>query len=332
MNQLLSTARPASVADLYAPILADLQEVERVLAESMQSRRPFVAELVAHLDNYRGKRLRPALLLLAAGTCGRVGPEHHVLGAVIEMVHTATLVHDDVLDGASLRRHVATVNARWGTQNSILLGDFLFSRAFHLSSTLGDARACRLIGEATNRVCEGELQQGAEQGNLALTEAEYLDIIDGKTAELTACACRLGAIYSGASDDRVEDLAAYGRLLGLAFQIADDLLDLTGEEGKAGKSLGTDLELQKMTLPVIRLLAQASPTEADRLRELLRQPNPETPQQLRGLLRTSGALEYATQRARAFAAEARDRLTDFPESASRRVLQILSERVVDRDR
>src|SRR5206468_3324032 len=163
-----------------------------------KSRYAAVAEVVDHVGHYRGKRLRPVLLLLTARACGRLTAAHPVLGAVVEMIHTATLVHDDVLDGAGVRRHVATVNARWGTQTAVLLGDYLFTHAFHLASTLDDVRACRIIGQATNRVCEGELQQGTERGNLALTEEEYLDIINGKTAELTSCCCRLGALYSGA--------------------------------------------------------------------------------------------------------------------------------------
>src|SRR5206468_475198 len=193
------------------------------------------------------------LLLLTAKACGRVVPAHHTLAAVVEMVHTATLVHDDVLDDATVRRHRPTVNAEWGNQNSILLGDFLFTHAFHLASSV-DARACAIIGHATNRVCEGELQQNVERGNFDLTEDAYLDIVDGKTAELTSCCCRLGALYSGMDDEAVERLAQYGRYLGLAFQIADDLLDLVGEERAAGKSLGSDLAQQKLTLPLIHMM------------------------------------------------------------------------------
>src|SRR6516225_5578935 len=165
-------AAPRSSADLFAPVAANLHEVERILHETLDSARPGVDRLIAHLGHYRGKRLRPALLLLTARACGQVGPAHHLLGAVVEMIHTATLVHDDVLDSAAVRRHVPTVNAAWGNQASILLGDYLFTHAFHLSSTLGDAEACRLIGEATNRLCEGELHQIVQKGNLALTEAE----------------------------------------------------------------------------------------------------------------------------------------------------------------
>src|SRR5262249_34284566 len=162
--------------------------------------------------------------------CGRVTTAHPVLGAVVEMIHTATLVHDDVLDGAGVRRYVDTVNALWGNQTSVLLGDYLFTHAFHLASTLDDVRACRLIGAATNRVCEGELCQGLQRGNLGLTEEAYFDVIDGKTAELIACCAQLGALYSGAAPEVVGALGRFGRGVGMAFQIADDVLDLVGEE------------------------------------------------------------------------------------------------------
>src|SRR5437588_839213 len=291
MDTLQSTlprvAQPAVFP--YAPIAQDLEQVERILAETLDNPRGCVARLVEHLHNYRGKRLRSALLLLVAQACGRVTPVHHTLAAVVELIHTATLVHDDVLDGAVVRRHVATINAGWGNQTSILLGDFLFTHAFHLASSV-DAQACRLIGEATNRVCEGELQQSSERGNLALSEEEYFDIIDGKTAELTACCCRLGALYSGAAPPVVERLGRYGRWLGLAFQIADDLLDLVGEERTTGKSLGTDVEQQKLTLLLIRLLGQAPAETGRRLQQLLSSPGNHKREALRPYLAASDAL------------------------------------------
>jgi octaprenyl-diphosphate synthase len=333
MNQLLSADAPPlrPPSDLFAPIARDLEEVERVLAHTLESKRPGVGRLVEHLGHYRGKRLRPALLLLTAHACGRVTPAHHTLGAVVEMIHTATLVHDDVLDSATVRRHVGTVNALWGNQSSILLGDYLFTHAFHLTSTLGDASACRLIGEATNRVCEGELHQVCQRGNLELTEQEYFDIVDGKTAALTACCCRLGALFSGKPPDVVERLAAYGRGLGVAFQIADDLLDLVGEERTTGKSLGTDLEQQKLTLPLVHLLENASPELATRVRQILGNPANHKREALRPILQESGALAYAQRFAEKIAASARAELACLPPSPSRTVLDVLSERVVHRN-
>jgi octaprenyl-diphosphate synthase len=316
---------------LHVPLARDLEEMERVLARVLEGPRPGVAPLLSHLAHYRGKRLRPTLLLLTARACGGVRPAHHVLAAVVEMIHTATLVHDDVLDGASVRRHVATVNAGWGNQASVLLGDYLFTHAFHLSSTLDDVRACRLIGEATNRVCAGELQQVCQRGNLALAEAEYFDIIGAKTAELTACCCRLGALFAGAAPEVVEALARYGRCLGVAFQIADDLLDLVGEERATGKSLGSDVEQQKLTLPLIRLLATAPADTAARVRQLLRGEGGSKRELLYPYLLESGALAYARRRAEEYAGLARSELTCLPPSEWRSILDGLPEQVVSRD-
>ena len=253
---VIANGRPtAKIGGLPHSLIADdLEIVERLLQQTLAPYRARFGALVKYLNHYRGKRLRPTLLLLVARACGTLVPAHHVLAAVVEMIHTATLVHDDVLDEADTRRHVGTVNSGWGNKVSILLGDLLFTNAFHLSSTIGDARACEWIGEATNRVCAGELLQTVERGNLNLSEADYLTAIEGKTAALTECCGRLGAIYSGADDERVRRLAGFGRNLGIAFQIADDVLDLVGNEETTGKTLGTDLARRKLTLPLIFLL------------------------------------------------------------------------------
>lgn len=331
MNQTLTNAPTvAPPVDLYSPIAADLEDVERVLARTLKSRFAAVNTVVDHVRHYRGKRLRPVLLLLTARACGRVTPAHHVLGAVVEMIHSATLVHDDVLDGADTRRHVATVNARWGNHTSVLLGDYLFTHAFHLASTLDDVRACRLIGQATNRVCEGEMCQGLERGNFDLSEDAYFDMIDGKTAELIACCCHLGALYSGAAPEVVERLMRYGRWVGQAFQIADDLLDLVGEEQATGKSLGTDLEQQKMTLPLIRLLSRNDGL-ASRVRQILRAPGNHKREALRPCLAESDGLEYARRRAEELASRARQELACLPPSPCRALLESVSDRVVHRN-
>jgi len=332
MNQSM-LAEPRTFApplDLYGPISADLEEVERILARVLKSRYPQVAPAVDHIRHYRGKRLRPVLVLLTARACGKLAPAHHVLGAVVEMIHTATLVHDDVLDGASVRRHVPTVNALWGNQTSVLLGDYLFTHAFHLASTLDDVRACRLIGSATNRVCEGEMCQGLERGNLDLTEATYYDVIDGKTAELLACCCQLGALYSGASADAVQALTRYGRFVGMAFQIADDLLDLVGEEQATGKSLGTDVEQQKMTLPLIRVLQHGPKPLADRVRQILNAPGNHKREALRPCLAEGDGLDYARRKAEDFAGRARKELACLAPSPCRAILEAVTDRVVHR--
>src|SRR6187401_1810743 len=212
-------ATPPELQTLYAPVAAELAEVEALLKAELQSDYPFVDELVRYGCLLGGKRLRPALLLLTAKAVGgQITHEHRTLATVVEMIHTATLVHDDVLDEAHMRRHLATVNSRWDNEASVLLGDYLFTHAFYLASTLDTVLGCRLIGRATNIVCEGELKQKGSRGNFELGEQEYLEIVAAKTAALTAVSCRLGALFSGAGDALVEQMDGFGRDLGIAFQ------------------------------------------------------------------------------------------------------------------
>ena len=331
MNPTLAPLQTRPAANPFAPIARDLDEVERILKDTLENTRPGVDRLLALLAHYKGKRLRPALLLLTAQACGKVTPAHHLLAAVVEMIHTATLVHDDVLDGASVRRHLPTVNALWGNQASIMLGDYLFTHAFHLSSALDDVRACRIIGEATNRLCAGELQQICRRGNFDLSEEEYIDIIGAKTGELTACCCKLGAIYADMTEDVIEHLTNFGRSLGIAFQIADDLLDLVGAEETVGKSLGTDLEQQKLTLPLIHLLQNVPVEQSTRIHAILTAAGNHKCEALLPELRVSGSLEYAQRKAEAFAWSALAELECLPHSLGREILETLADRVVHRD-
>jgi octaprenyl-diphosphate synthase len=325
---------------IHSLIGNELHQAEQVFLSEIGSRRPFVNEVLAHLDGYRGKRLRPMLVLLSALACGGIEKAHLVLAAVVEMVHTATLVHDDVLDEATTRRHVATINARWNNETSVLLGDYLFTHAFHLCSSLGDAEACRLIGRATNIVCEGEMAQVADRGNLLMTEEEYFEIIESKTAELCASSCYLGGKYAGASPAICQALDGYGRSLGIAFQIADDLLDLAGSEDATGKSLGTDLQKQKLTLPLIYLLARLSsadaqhssesPSQAEEVRELISNPDRHTRARLAPYLQQTGALDDARARADGFALAAREKLALLPDSPARSLLEEIADFVTTR--
>lgn len=318
------------LAAVYDEIGPELAEAERVFADELRSRFPFVQTLVGHCADFRGKRLRPTLLLLTARACGGARPEHPTLAAVVEMIHTATLVHDDILDEATVRRHAATVNAEWGAEAAVLMGDYLFTHAFHLAASLDSTLACRWIGRATNLVCEGEMQQVHNRGNADLDESEYLAIVRGKTAELTAVSCRLGAHYAGASEGVVAALDGYGRDLGVAFQIADDVLDLWGDERTTGKSLGTDLEKQKLTLPLIRLLSTAPAGLAARIRRMLAAPVAETRREIKPYLENSGALDYAWGRAIAYAARAAGALDVLPETAAKGLLRSLCQYVVRR--
>jgi octaprenyl-diphosphate synthase len=318
------------LAALYAPIADELVEAERVFAAELGSRQPFVQNLVEHCADFRGKRLRPALVLLTAKASGGYRPDHAVLAAVVEMIHTATLVHDDILDESMIRRHAATVNAEWGNETAVLMGDYLFTHAFHLAASLETTQACRWIGHATNLVCEGEMQQVNNRGNFDLNEDAYFAIIRGKTAELTAVSCRLGAHYAGATESTVRAMDDYGRDLGVAFQIADDVLDLWGEERNTGKSLGTDLEKQKLTLPLIRLLETSTPEAAESLRRTLAEARPEDRVKIREWLDQSEAPAYAWAQAERYAALAASRLEVLPESPSKAVLRALTHHVVRR--
>ncbi len=331
MNSSLAPPLQRPSVNPFSLVASDLEKVESILRQTLESPRPGVDRLLGHLAHYKGKRLRPALLLLVANACGRVDSAHHVLGAVVEMIHTATLVHDDVLDSATVRRHVPTVNSLWGNQASILLGDYLFTHAFHLSSTLNDVRACRVIGEATNNVCSGELHQICRKGQLDLSEEEYFQIIDGKTAELTACSCQLGAMYAGMNEAIIDAMTRFGRALGIAFQIADDLLDLVGEETLAGKSLGTDLDQKKLTLPLIYLLHHAPKNQVQRVRELLESPGNHKREAILPELKDAGAIRYARDRALQFSRDAARELECLPASVYRTVLERLTEKVVHRD-
>jgi octaprenyl-diphosphate synthase len=315
---------------LYSPIEAGLLQVEEVFRDVLRSRYPFVDDLVKYGFRLGGKRLRPALVLLSGLACGTFGPEHILLAAAVEMIHTATLVHDDVLDEAILRRHLDTVNARWDNETSVLLGDYLFTRALCISSSLDDVFACRELNNAARIMCEGELRQVESRGDYGLTEEQYYDIVRGKTAALTASCCRLGAHFSAADLEAEEALAQYGLHLGVAFQIADDLLDVLGDEAKVGKSLGTDLQKQKSTLPVIRLLEQSAPPERERLIAQLHSSDNHRREMLRPHLENSDAIAYAREKAMVFGQLAVRQLDVLPPSAARDSLAGLAEFVVSR--
>jgi octaprenyl-diphosphate synthase len=333
MSQVRSSDADARLAlgRLFAPIAAELAAVDRRLEQELRHPDPFINELAQHSFRIGGKRLRPALLLLAAQAVGEVTDEHRTLAAVVEMVHTATLVHDDVLDDAEIRRHLDTVNARWNNQTSVLLGDYLFTHAFYLASTLETTFGCRAIGEATNTVCEGELRQTSSSGNFWLDRTEYLEIIDAKTAELCACCCRLGAHYAGGSLKVVEALTNFGRKLGMAFQIIDDLLDLEGEEQTTGKSLGTDLAHRKMTLPLILLREQLGAPELSRLQGLYEESSPTHGGMMLEWLEESGTMQQARRMAEDFARQAAAELAVLKDSDAKRALSDISHFVVARN-
>ena len=333
MKQRLAEDRARAAQQLqrlYAPVRKELDAVEESLLAEFQNDDQFVDRLARHGFRLGGKRLRPALLLLSGRACGELVRAHTDLATVLEMIHTATLLHDDVLDEATLRRHLDTVNARWDNETSVILGDYLFARALCLASSVEDGFASRELHDASRVMCEGELRQIESRGDYSLTEEQYYDIVRGKTAAFTASCCRLGAHFSGADAESAEALARYGQHLGVAFQIADDLLDVLGDEAKVGKSLGTDLLKQKSTLPVIRLLEQASPEARSRLVAQLHSSDNHRRETLRPYWDNSDSLVYAREKAVVFSQLAVQQLDVLPPSPARDSLCGLAEFVVSR--
>ena len=320
-------ATSSLLAALYEPVAEEMQQVEATLRDELRSEYDAVDEMLRHGTMLGGKRLRPALLLLSARLFGTPTSDHVTLAAVMEMIHTATLIHDDILDEADQRRHVATCNAIWDNQAAVLLGDYLFTHAFYLASTTGSTTACRIIGAATNSVCEGELRQVRSRGNFELSEDEYYQIIEAKTAVLCECSCRLGAQFAESDRADVRRLGDYGKHLGIAFQVTDDLLDVLGDSRATGKSLGTDIEKQKMTLPLIRLLQTVEARERVEIVEILSGSREATSgagvdlrERLLPYLESSDALQYARDAAAHHAALAEQQLVELPAGPARDIL------------
>ena len=315
------------LADCVQP---QLNAVERLFHEELHSDLPCVNSLIRHVSRFRGKMLRPLLVLLSGKSCGELTESHVVVATVVEMVHMATLVHDDVLDEAELRRKGATINHLRGNEAAVLLGDYLISHSYHLCSSLDSQHASRLIGRATNQVCEGELLQIDNRNNWDLDEETYLRIITLKTASLCAACCGLGARLAGAADDDVQRLETYGLSLGIAFQIQDDILDVIGDADTVGKTLGIDIEKGKMTLPIIHFLRTAPVEHRSLLRSLLTGRDADKAEKVRNLVLPSKSIDYATSRARQLVDRARSVLADLPDSDARRVLDAMAEFVVAR--
>jgi octaprenyl-diphosphate synthase len=320
-----------TTSSLFEPVSEELRKVSELFDDTLSSELPNVKELCLHVRGYRGKMLRPLLVLLSGKACGRITDEHITLATVVEMVHMATLVHDDVLDSAEVRRGGETVNAKWGNKRSVLFGDYLISQAFHLCSSLDSQYASRLIGSTTNTVCEGELLQIAYQGNLGISEETYLDIVSRKTASLTSACCVLGAKYSQGSRSQIAAMEHYGLALGIAFQIEDDLLDVAGDEERCGKTLGLDVEEGIATMPIIRHLATIDSTERNDIFELLGNGRRGTRSRVREQLADSGAIDYSKSIAYSYIQSAIKRLEELPISDARRALEDTAQFAIQRD-
>jgi octaprenyl-diphosphate synthase len=304
----------------FALISDELNRVGELMDRQLESlpNSPELTQMVESFKKARGKMLRPGLLLLAGKACGQITSLHIDTAAVVEMIHTATLLHDDVIDQGKTRRGRATVNSLWGNQCAVLLGDFLLSRVFQMSARLGP-EICRLIAETTKRICTGELTQVTQRRNFNLGEAEYVSIITEKSASFFACCCRLGALLAGAKQELVDALAGFGLKVGIAFQITDDLLDLVGAEQKTGKTLRRDVDDNKPTLAVIHLLTSTDESERKAVEKIL-SGTADCRQKLSEMLNRRGSLRYADRRARQYVTEAITELALLSDSDAKKAL------------
>ena len=320
--------------DRLAALLAeDLDAVNALIRARMASEHaPRIPEVTAHLVEAGGKRLRPMLTLAAARLCGYSGDDHVKLAATVEFIHTATLLHDDVVDESQQRRGRPTANLLWDNQSSVLVGDYLFARSFQLMVETGSLRVLDILANAAATIAEGEVLQLTAARNLATTESTYLQIVRGKTAALFSAATEVGGVIANAPEDQVRALHAYGDALGIAFQIADDLLDYQGDSGATGKNVGDDFREGKLTLPVIKAIAAADEGERAFWQRVIGtgKQEPGDLDTAQGLLRRHGALEATRADAFAWADTARAALAALPEAPVRDMLSDLAAYVVDR--
>ncbi len=316
-----TVSAPFVIIDFLQPTIGDdMAAVDRVMRESLKSDVVLIRQVAEYIVTGGGKRLRPALLLLTAGATGYRGSDHHVLAAVIEMIHTATLLHDDVVDESSLRRGHATANAEFGNAASVLVGDFLYSRAFQMMVGQGRMRVLQILSDATNVIAEGEVLQLMNSGNIDLTEQSYLQVIQRKTAKLFEAAARLGAVLGEADTEREDALARYGMHLGTAFQLVDDILDYSGTAESIGKNLGDDLAEGKMTLPLIRAMTTGNADDAALIRHAITEGGITDFAPVVAALTRTGALAYARDCAEGEVRRASACLAGLPDSAFRQNL------------
>ena len=295
----------------FAPALA---EVDKVIRDSLHSDVVLVPNVAEYIVNSGGKRLRPALLVLSANACGYQGRDHYTLAAVVELIHTATLLHDDVVDESSLRRGRPTANAEFGNAPSVLVGDFLYSRAFQMMVRLNQMRVLELLSDATNVIAEGEVLQLLNCRNPDVDEARYLDVVRRKTAKLFEAAMRLGAILAGADRTLEDALGSYGTHLGTAFQLIDDVLDYSGDASVIGKNLGDDLAEGKATLPLIHAMTRGTPEERQIVRHAITEGGLQDFAAIHATIESTGALAYSRQVAAAEGQRASAALHLLPDS------------------
>lgn len=316
---------------LIQPIAADLNAVDTVIRQKLHSEVALVNQIAEYIISAGGKRIRPVLVLLIANAYSYRGTDHHQLAAVVEFIHTATLLHDDVVDESSLRRGRKTANALFGNAASVLVGDFLYSRAFQMMVSVGDIRIMQILADATNVIAEGEVLQLLNMHDPDVSEERYTQVIRSKTAKLFEAAAQLGALIAGASDAEIEAAAEYGRSLGTAFQLIDDVLDYSGQADDIGKNVGDDLREGKATLPLIYLMEHGTAEQRDLVRNCIENGDEQHFDAVLFAVTTSGALDYTKRKAEEAAARASASIINLPESDFKEALLKLSDFAVHRN-
>jgi octaprenyl-diphosphate synthase len=312
---------------IYEPIKGDMESLEDLLTSRLKGAEKSLQELVLHANRFRGKRIRPALLLGSANACGHIGPHHIVLSAVVELIHNATLIHDDVIDEAQTRRQVDTFNFKWGDDTAVVFGDYLLAQAFTLCAELGDQRSTSILALAARNMCMGELWQIKKKFHFHMNEQEYIEIIQLKTASLFSASTLLGAIGSKEEQGWAGAFEQFGLYLGTAFQIVDDCIDIVGDEDRIGKSLGRDLMHGKITLPLIKVFGMLSSKRRSELEMVLRSQDdwPQRRLYIKGLLEQYGAIDYALKKAGEYIELAKVQLRGFNDSIYTRLLYSLAD-------
>ena len=312
-------------------IASDMEAVNAVIRHKLHSEVSLVNQIAEYIISAGGKRIRPVLVLLVANAYSYQGSAHHELAAVVEFIHTATLLHDDVVDESSMRRGRQTANALFGNAASVLVGDFLYSRSFQMMVSLNNMRVMQILSDATNVIAEGEVLQLLNMHNPDVSQDNYLQVIRSKTAKLFEAAAQLGALISGASDAEIDAAGEYGRSLGTAFQLIDDVLDYAGDAAEIGKNVGDDLREGKPTLPLIYLMENGTPEQRELVRACIEQGDEQHFDAILAAITSSGALDYTRRAAETAAKRAADAIAGLPESQYKQSLLQLCVFAVDRN-
>lgn len=319
-----------ALSDLLVPVGDDMRAVDGTIRARLSSDVALIGSIGDYIIGAGGKRLRPAILLLVARALGYRGKSHVLLAAVVEFIHTATLLHDDVVDAATVRRGISTANTIYGNQAVILVGDFLLSKSLSLAVNTDKLKVLKVLAHTTTLMAEGEILQLLHARNLDLTEAQYFEVTLRKTAALMSAACQIGAILAGVPEVQEEALTQFGLNLGITFQVVDDILDFTGDEQELGKPVINDLKEGRITLPIIHALAHAGEADHRRLKDLAQEVKPETAPEILALLDQTGSLTYAREQARHYTLKAQENLQLFPESMEKSYFGAITEELLRR--